>query len=241
MTAAGPRTAQLTGVAYLGIVVCGLFAELFVRGSLVVPGDAAATAELIAGAPSFFALGIGADALMIALDVAVAFGLYRLLRDVDRRLAIAATVLRLIQATILAANLLHMGSALELARRAHTDPLLAERALRAMESHALVYDIGLIAFGLACLTLGPLLRRAVAPRALAYGLTLTGLVYLVGSFVALFAPAASPAIEPLYAIAIIVEPAFALWLIVRSRREPTSGGSAGFEGVLARGSGTLSP
>jgi len=186
MTAPTPRTARLTGLAYLGIVLCGLFAELFVRGALVVPGDAVATATRIADAPGFFGLGIGADALMITLDVLVAFGLYRLLRDVDRRLAVAATVLRLIQAAILAANLLHMVDALALARRAGADPVLAERALRAMETHALVYDVGLVAFGLACLTLGRLLRRAAAPRLLAFGLSLTGVVYLVGSFAALF-------------------------------------------------------
>jgi hypothetical protein len=89
------RTARWTGAAYLGIVACGLFAELFVRGSLVVPGDAVATAHRIAEAPGLFGLGLGADVLMIGLDVAVAFGLYRLLRPVSRPLALAATLFRL--------------------------------------------------------------------------------------------------------------------------------------------------
>ena len=65
-------TARTTGLAYLGIVLCGLFAEFFVRMSLVTSGDAAAMAEAIAASPRLFNAGIGADVLMIALDVAVA-------------------------------------------------------------------------------------------------------------------------------------------------------------------------
>ena len=204
------RLARRTGIAYLGIVVCGLFAELFVRGSLVVPGDAAATGELIAGAPVFFSVGIAADTLMIALDVAVAFGLYRLLGPVNRQLALAATALRLVQASILALNLANPVRALRLALDG--DGALA---LQAMQTHALVYDVGLIAFGLACLTLGSVLRQGGAPRVFAVGLGLTGVVYLLGSFATLFAASWSALIEPLYMIAIIVEPAFAIWLIRR--------------------------
>ena len=55
------RTARLTGIAYLGIVVCGLFAEFFVRMSLIDDGDAVATAADVADAPGLFRAGIGAD------------------------------------------------------------------------------------------------------------------------------------------------------------------------------------
>lgn len=210
--------ARATGAAYLGLVIAGLFAELVVRGSLVVPGDPTATAARIAAAPGFFGVGIGADALMVALDVGVAFGLYRLLRSVHFRLAAAATGLRLLQASVLAANLWNPVRALGLAREAGDDPALAAATLEAMEAHALIYDVGLIAFGLACVTLGALLWRAAAPRLLAMGLGLTGLVYLVGSFAALVAPGLSAAIDPFYGIAILVEPAFAIWIILRGAR-----------------------
>jgi len=208
------RTSRATGAAYLGIVASGIFAEFFVRGSLVVAGDATLTAAQIAERPGFFGLGVGADVVMIALDVFVAFGLYRLLRRVDRRLALAATVFRLVQASVLVVNL---GNLIRAGTLSY-DPSRAADTLAAMETHALVYDVALIAFGLACVTLGPLLRRAGAPLALASGLALTGGVYLVGSFAALFAPALLATIDPLYGIAILVEPSVAVWLIVRARR-----------------------
>lgn len=207
------RIARRTGAAYLGIVFCGIFAECFVRTALIVPGDASATAQNIAHAPGFFGLGIAADALMIALDVGVAYGLYRWFQAVDRRLAVAATVFRLVQASILAANLQHLTRALQLA----LDPHHAVEALSMLETHALLYDVGLIAFGLACVTLAALLHRATAPRLLSAGMLATGLVYLVGSAAALFAPSLLPTIDPLYGIAIIAEPAMAIWLLMRGR------------------------
>lgn len=232
---ASSRTARRTGAAYLGVVVAGIFAEFFVRGSLVVDGDAQATAVNLAGAPAFFSLSIVGDMAMVALDVAVAFGLYRLLRGVHRRLAIAATGLRLLQASVLAINLLNLVRALELASAASGDAAMADATLAAMEAHALVYDLGLVAFGLACITLGRLLRLALAPRALAWGLTTTGLVYLVGSFGALFLPALGAALDPLYAIAIVVEPAFAIWLIARGGRLARAHGAGNEVGAAHQG------
>lgn len=215
------RTARLTGIAYLGIVVCGLFAEFFVRMSLVVTDDATATAANVAGSPGLFRAGIGADMLMIGLDVAVAFGLYKLLRPVSRPLAMAAAGLRLVQAAILTGNLLNLTRAGDLADQAAAtgSASTAERALQALETHALVYDVALIAFGLSCIVLGRLLltSRAV-PRILALGMSATGAVYLVGSFAAVAAPGLQSLIDPLYLVAIVVEPAFAIWLIARGPR-----------------------
>ena len=53
---------------------------------------------------------------------------------------------------------------------------------------------------------------------MALALSATGLVYLVGSFGAVFASAVSVALDPLYALAIVAEPAVAIWLIARAGR-----------------------
>ncbi|MEZ5238266.1 MAG: DUF4386 domain-containing protein [Microthrixaceae bacterium] len=184
------RTARITGIAYLGIILTGIFAEFAVRASLVVPGDAAATAANIAGSPGLFGVGIAADVVMVALDVTVAIGLFVLLRRVDRRLALAATVLRLIQGAAIALNLLNLVSALGLSSDAVGSggavlPGPAADALAAVERHALGYDAGLIAFGLSCIVLGRLLTiSGFVPRLLATGMGATGVIYLLGSFAA---------------------------------------------------------
>lgn len=228
MTTALPRTElavtrptpRTTGLAYLGIVLSGLFAEFFVRMSLIAPDDPSATAEAIAASPSLFTAGIGADVVMIALDVTVAVGLYRLLRHVDRRLAVVTTVARLVQAAVLTGNLLNPIRAIGHAQDAVAGvPGAAEAALRAMETHALTYDVALLAFAVSCLALARLLwASGVVPTLLWVGMAATGVVYLVGSLAAVVAPSLSVAIDPFYLVAIVVEPAFALWLVLRGRR-----------------------
>ena len=213
-----PKLARRTGLAYLGIIVTGVLAEFLVRGSLVVEGDPVTTATNIAESPWLFGAGIGADVLMVALDVTVAIGLYRLLRGVDRRLAMAATVLRLIQAAVLATNLLNLVHALRLAGDATAEATIlpgpAGEVLDAVQRHALGYDVGLIAFGLSCIVLGRLLSSSgLVSRPLAVGMSATGVVYLAGSFAAVFAADASGLIEPFYLIPFVGEIAFAVRLV----------------------------
>ncbi|WP_051062613.1 DUF4386 domain-containing protein [Ilumatobacter nonamiensis] len=221
------RLARRTGLAYLGIIATGIFAEFAVRGSLIVDDDPVATAENIAASPRLFGVGIGADVVMIALDVVVAIGLLGLLRHVSRRIAATATVLRLIQGAVIAVNLINLTRALGFASDAvdANGTVLAgpaQDALDAVERHALGYDTGLIAFGLSCLVVAWLLAAGrLVPRLLAYGLAATGVIYLTGSFAALFAPSASSVIEPFYAICLVVELAFAIRLVTRGLDVPT--------------------
>lgn len=213
--------ARLTGLAYLGIIVTGVFAEFAVRGSLVADDDAITTATNIATSPAVFGVGIGADVLMIALDVTVAVGLFGLLRHVDRRLALTTTALRLLQGGVILVNLLNLVSALGLSRDAvgadgTVTAGIAQDALDAVERHALGYDVGLIAFGLSCLVLGRLLWIGTGvSRLLALGMGATGVVYLAGSCAALFAPGLGGAVEPFYVIPLVAELTFAVRLVAR--------------------------
>lgn len=208
------RLARLTGTAYLGIIVTGLFAEFFVRMGLVAPGDAATTAAQIAAAPDLFRAGLMSDVFMIGLDVAVAIGLYALLRDISRPWALLATAFRLIQAAILGANLMNMASALQFA----TSPGGAHDAfvLHAMSLHRTTYDLGLVFFGLSCLALGPLLRRSrLVPPVAAWGLAVAGAIYLVGSTLVVLAPGWAASFDPMYAVTLVAELSVAGWLTVR--------------------------
>ncbi len=215
------RLARRTGLAYLGIIATGIFAEFAVRGSLVADDDPITTATNIADSPGLFGVGVGADVVMITLDVVVAFGLFGLVRHVDRRLALTATVLRLLQGAVIAVNLVNLAQALGFARDAvGADGTVlagpARDALDAVERHALGYDAGLIAFGLSCLVLGRILATSkLVSRPLALGMSATGVVYLVGSLAALFAPSMSDVIDPFYAIPLVVELTFAIRLVTR--------------------------
>ena len=166
---------------------------------------------------------------MIALDVAVAVGLYALLRHVNRPLALAATAFRLIQAAILGANLMNMAGALQWATGGATIGATGPAAtqgltLASMELHSLVYDLGLVFFGIACLVLGHLLTVSrLVPRLLARGLTATGVVYLVGTTAIVLAPDVATTLDPMYGIAVVAELAIAGWLAVKGVAPTTTG------------------
>ncbi len=89
----------------------------------------------------------------------------------------------------------------------------------AIALHGLGYDLGLIFFGVNCAVMAAMLRRAgLAGRLLPLALAGSGLVYLTGSLTALFAPALNAAMQPAYALPLLAETAFCLWLILRSLR-----------------------
>lgn len=207
---------RLTGLAYLGIIAAGLFAELGVRQRVIAPGDAETTAVQLAAATGLFRLGILADVAMVSLDVVVAIALFTLLRRIDPVLSGLAAALRLIQAAVIAANLMNLIGALMTVQTAGP----ARTALAQLQVHALVYDLGLVFFGLSCLAVGALLWRGRSlPRPLALGVALAGGVYLVGSTVALLAPAWTPTVDPLYGLAFLAELGFAGWLLLCGLRE----------------------
>ena len=91
------RVARLAGALYLVQMATGVFAEVFVRGSLVVRGDPAQTAHNIIDSERFFRLGIASDLVCYTAVLVATWALYVLLRSVDRNLAVLALLLRLME------------------------------------------------------------------------------------------------------------------------------------------------
>lgn len=88
---ASPQTyTRIGGVLYLFIIVAALFGEIFVRGKIIVRGDAAATASNLLGSETLFRVGLAGEMLTCICDVALAMILYVLLKPVNRNLALLA-------------------------------------------------------------------------------------------------------------------------------------------------------
>src|SRR6476469_10030467 len=95
------KAARLAGLLYLIAMVTGLFAEFYVRfpSTLVVIGDAAKTASNIIANERLYRIGIANNLLTFAIDVALIWALYVLLRPVHRHLALLAVFFRLVETT----------------------------------------------------------------------------------------------------------------------------------------------
>jgi hypothetical protein len=180
--------ARTAGLLYLLIIVCGIFAEIGVRGRLFVEGDAGATADRITAAPGLFRTAFVADSLMVLADVALAVLLYVLLRPAGRTLSLVAMCFRLAQAGVLAINLLRYHAAMLLLGSGPYAQWFGAEQLESLsylflDLHRHGYDLGLILFGVHCVLLGILVRRCgYLPRWLGALAIAAGVAYLVGSF-----------------------------------------------------------
>lgn len=217
-------TARPTGLLYLLIIACALFAEAGVRGRLAVPGDPAATRAAVEGGAALWRAALAADLAAFLADVAVAVLLYALLRPAGRTLAAAAAALRLVGTAVYGANLINHAAVLVAAGGA--GPLAAfpaeqQAALASffLQLHGLGYDLGLVFFGAHCLALAPLLRRSQAvPTGLAWLMGAAGVVYIAGSLLHVSAPGAAAVIAPAYAVPLLAELGLSLWLVARGGR-----------------------
>jgi len=226
MIAAAERSpqvhARIAGVSYLAIIVLGLFGELVARGTLVVSGDATATANGILASPTLWRAGIAGDLLMHVLDVPVMLLLYLLLRPVSEGLALLATLFNLVQTAVLVANKLNLVVPLFLLGDAsYLSAFLPEQlhalSYLAIKAHGYGFGIGLIFFGFACLVRGYLIwRSGYFPRLLGLVLMVAGLSYLTNSVALLLAPSFAASIFPGVLVpAFVGELWVCLWLIVK--------------------------
>ena len=224
------KLARIAGLLYLIIIVSGIFAEFFVRQSLIVPGDAGATASNIMNSQILFRTGIVADLLMIIADIALALVFYILFKPVSNALSLLAAFFRLAQAVVLGINLLNLVFALQLFAGTSYLSAIGPVQLQALgmaflEVHGIGYTIGLTFFGINLLVLGYLvLKSSYFPRILGALLVVASLGYLIDSFAKVLLPnyAAYQEIFDMvvFAPAIVAELAFCLWLLVKGVNAP---------------------
>ena len=223
------RTARIAGLLYLIIIVTAGFSEAGVRASVIVPGDAAATAANIRASEMLFRAGFVADLVAFMSDLAVAVLLYVLLRPVSRTVAMVAAGFRLLaHPAIAAVNMLnHLGALMVLGGPAYLssfDPQQREAlALLAMEMHGYGYLIGGAFFGVHLALLGWLLARSeLFPTVLGLLVAAAAAGYLVESFGMFLFPAHEAIYTGLVTVtAVLGEVVLCLFLLVKGvRRVP---------------------
>jgi hypothetical protein len=219
--------ARIGGLLYLIIIVAGILGELFVRGTLVVSGDATATANNIMASPLLWRIGVAGDLIMHICDIPLMLVFYVLLRPVNKNLALLAMLFNMVQTAVAVANKLNLLMAMFLLGDA-----AYLKALEPQQQHALAYlsvkthdygfGVALIFFGFECLVLGYLIfRSGYLPRILGVLMTVAGLGYLTNSFSLLLAPAFAAKLFPgILLPAFIAELSLCLWLLVKGVNVP---------------------
>ncbi len=179
------RTAAI--VAGLGLLIMAVLAPIAnfsILQKLVVPGDAAATANNITAEPGLLRLATTLFVIVCALDLVVAWALYILLRPVSRDLSLLAAWFRVAYAAIFASALNNLVVASQLVGRAGylkaipTDQVNAQ-VMSSLDAFVSGWDLGLIIFGLHLLLIGCLaFRSGYIPKLLGVLIVIAGLGYL---------------------------------------------------------------
>ena len=218
--------ARVGGVLYLIIIVLGALGEGLVRGSIVVPGNASATAANLRSMEWLWRLGVAAEAVLLTCAIALALILYVLLRPVCRDLALAAVFFNLVCIAIEGVAAISLaGTLFPVTNAAYANAFTPQQldviAMLSIRSHSVGFGIALIFFGVECVILGYLIfRSGYMPRWVGVLMQIAGACYVINSFALLLSPPLSSRLFPTILIpSLVAELSLALWLLVKGVRE----------------------
>lgn len=213
--------ARTTGLFYLLIITGGLMSGMFVRGTLIDPANAEITLSNIIQNESFFKLGFLGDLIMILCDVMVSVLLYFLLVTVHKGLAILAIAFRLLQSSVLGANLINLFKPILMIQGA--DKMSTEQLTQLgidVMTQIQVFDYGYLIsgvfFAINCFFMGVLLyKSAYFPKLIGIMIFIAGLGYLFNCMASFIVPSLMEisAMVMLFT-AVIAEVTFCAYLLI---------------------------
>ncbi|MEJ2584352.1 MAG: DUF4386 domain-containing protein [Robiginitalea sp.] len=177
------KISTLSGIAYLLIFITGIYANFAVLEPLISWEDPGLTYQNLNESPGKFRNAVWAFALMLVFDFFLVWGLYRLFAHAGKKIALAASALRLINVLFFLIALLHLARVSDFLGQstdAWDTPALTVMGL--LKKFDVIWLAGLIFFGLHLLVLSRLVvKSAVTPRFIGILLAVAGIGYIIDS------------------------------------------------------------
>jgi hypothetical protein len=213
---------RAAGLCYLAVIAGGLFAQVVVRGSLIVPGDPVATVEAITANQRLWRWGLVVHLLYLLPGLAMNVFIPELLRPGQAVLARLALGFGLVSVAIEAMSLLSLAvpSAIAVegpALAAVDESQRQAAAYLAVRLFTTGFGIALVFFAGFCVLVGALILRSRAmPRAIGGLMIVAGACYLGNTLAAMLAPAVAAGLMPWILLPCLAgELSLALWLVLR--------------------------
>jgi Domain of unknown function (DUF4386) len=188
------KQARIAGILYLLANLTAPFALIYVPRTLVVPGDATATADHVRGSETLLRLGIASELFVSTMLIFAVLALYRLFKGVDEKHAMAMVTLILVSIPVSLLNVLNEVAALVLVSGASFLSVLAKGQLDALaylflRLHGQGLGVAELFWGLWLFPFGILVMRSgFIPRVLGVFLIIAGAGYPISSFASLVLP-----------------------------------------------------
>jgi hypothetical protein len=215
------RLARITGLLYLLLAVCGMFAPIVLE-ALVVPGDAASTARNIADARWMFGASLVTWIVIVVIDIALSVTLYLLLEPVSRALSLVTAAIRIVYSAILGTILLNLFDALRLLTNTVWETGLDTQqrqtmALASLDTFSAGFLLALVFFGVHLLALGCLFYRSrYVPRVFGMLLVAAGAGYIADSLASFFVSGYGGLWSVIFLVPVVVgELGLTVWLLVK--------------------------
>lgn len=208
------RTARMAGALYFTFLCLGIFSE-FVRGSLAIPGDAAATVRNLLANETLFRLSAFSELAGETVFVFLALALYALFRDIHR--AAARTMVALVVASVPIAMMSVLGL-FAMVNAASQNP---DGVMMFFQLYTQGTLIATIFWGLWLFPFGWLAYKSgFIPRILGALLMAGCFGFLIVSFVGLVFPGHDALTVPGMVVVTVAEVATIFWLLVFGTRRP---------------------
>ncbi len=213
-------------VAGMGLLLMSILAPIanfsFIHGP-VVPEDAAQTASNILASLNQFRLGVFFLLLVAILDVIVAWGLYVLLKPVNKDLSLLTAWFRVVYAAMFGSALVPLMNVLQLLSGADYSTAFEINQLHAqvmlsLDAFDSGWNIALVVFGFHLLLLGYLVfTSGFMPKLLGILLIVASLGYLIDSVGKILLPDYNLTIA---AFTFIGEVVLVFWLLIKGSKLP---------------------
>jgi len=214
------NSARIAGLLYLVLALTGAFSLLYVPSTLVVFGDAAATAENISSSELLFRAGILSGLVSSIIFVLLVLVLYRLFSEINRNLAVVMVTLVVISvATGFVNTINQLGALIALSGAdflsVFDEPELDALAYLFIRLHSHGIQIIQVFWGLWLFPFGLLVYRSrFIPKVLGVLLIVAGVGYLLGTITFLVLPQYQSAFSTPITILEMGELPIILWLLI---------------------------
>jgi len=219
------KTARIAGLLYLLTCIPAPFVLIYVPNTLIVRGNATATASRILASEWMMRLAIAGELIIAVAFLFAVLALYRLLVGVDKPLASLMVTLFALSIPISCLNALNNIAALILVRGADflsvfTKPQLDALAMVFLRLHSSGLLVAQIFWGLWLFPFGILVYRSgFIPRVLGVLLILNGFAYPIQSFTSFLLPQYADVVSRITLPVLFGEAAIILWLLIRGVRD----------------------
>lgn len=222
------KEARFAGFLYLLLAITAPFGLIYVPSTLIVRGDAAATADRIRASESLFRIGVACGLATSVLFIFVVLALFHLLKRVNARHALLMATLAIVSVPISLINALNNIAALVLVSRpdflSAFEPSqldsLAYLFLRLQGQGSIVASIF---WGLWLYPFGVLvIRSGFIPRTLGFLLIAAGTAYLASSSTSLLLPQYKHLVDQVALVFEFGEVPIVFWLLIWGVKRQTS-------------------